>query len=159
MIRLETETMPFLELIRTLELMKKFGIDKVRGGPFVRFLHTAEDVSMIQKLFESEDYGRRGSETVEKIVLDDDEDKPKRKGTKWTAADHVKLRDLILSKVSLVDAEKTLERSAGAIEAKARALLQESVTKGQTIEQVAEFLNRPTDQVRNILAGTQNLFE
>lgn len=35
MTRLEKET-PFLELVRTLELMTSYGPAKVRGGPFVR---------------------------------------------------------------------------------------------------------------------------
>ena len=62
MIRLEKET-PFLELVRTLELMKIHGPAKVRGGPFVKGFHTDEDLAVIQNLLECE-YFRREDDSV-----------------------------------------------------------------------------------------------
>ena len=60
--RLEKET-PFLELVRTLELMKEHGPDMVRGGPFCNRAHSSDDLEMIKTLLESDSFGRNISET------------------------------------------------------------------------------------------------
>ena len=55
--KLEKET-PFLELVRTLELMKEHGPENVRGGPFCNRVHSVQDLEVIKTLLESDSFGR-----------------------------------------------------------------------------------------------------
>lgn len=76
---------PFLELVKTLEYMQEYGISKVRGGPFVKEVHTAEDLATIENLLESESFKRAGSSmSTGSSPTEHRADKPGRQGQKWT---------------------------------------------------------------------------
>lgn len=67
MTKLEQEV-PFLELTRTLDLMSRYGPHKVRGGPFVKYNHSAEDLSMIKILLDSESFARKSDSSSETSI-------------------------------------------------------------------------------------------
>lgn len=162
MVRLEKET-PFLELVRTLELMRIHGPSKVRGGPFVKGFHNEDDLKTIQVLLECENF-RREEDVPAKFAIGittpkSDDTFFAKKGTKWTPSDLQNLKELIKSHSSMENAIKVLQRSPGTIESRAQDLLVQAHNKGHAVESIASELHVLPEKLQTILNGSAKFFE
>ena len=176
MTKLEQEV-PFLELTRTLDLMSRYGPSKVRGGPFVKQMHSAEDLAMIKILLDSESFARKSDDAssqdseikTEKRKREDDvhstdtlsvtegqepSKSQARAGKPWTAEEHTSFRNLILDGASRDIAEMKMQRKHTALDAMARKLIASRMSSGHSLEEIGTFLKKTPEQIQSVLSGS-----
>lgn len=182
--RLEKET-PFLELVRTLELMKEHGPDLVRGGPFCNRVHSTEDLDVIKTLLDSDSFGRdKTSETktaggtsfqmvstlpvlvpASDISSSDTEssERPAKRskvGAKWTPED-LSILDSYLKtpgSISLKAIAQRLGRTTGSIESRSRTLIMNRI-QNENFSRAADFYGRSEKDLREFLSCERSIFE
>ena len=137
----------------------------MRGGPFVRWKHTEEDIATIKKLIESEMYAREKIEEISKPEKraretdSDSEDKPTRHGIRWTPQEVALLKDCAMEDgdLRIHVLVKKFQRTPDAINSKIYQILSQSI-KSQTLEEISQKLKRPVSELQDILDKKRDFF-
>ena len=163
---------PFQELVITLKTMQKFGIENVRGGPWVTLCLSPSELETIAEMFRSEGFAR-------KVVLDLDDkgpltdkvvpEKPDetmneepvvlRKGRKWDTGEDADLLQSLQSARSLADIAKKHQRTEGAIRSRLAHHVGLLFEDSKTIAEIASLLHLSQENVQHALYRKAGLIE
>ena len=131
----------FQEIRLTLQYMKKFGIENVRGGPFCYIEMTEADTSLIERLFRSNSFPKPWN-------LDAPKSAESRAGTRWSSEDDEKFVQGLRRGDSPSYMGKILGRSESSIHARTKTIVCRMASNGSTVQEIAEKLNLSEDRVR-----------
>jgi hypothetical protein len=164
---------PFQELVITLKTMQKYGIENVRGGPWVTLCLSPSELETIAEMFRSEGFAR-------KVVLDLDgpkapvekdkgPDKPDedmheepvvlRKGRKWDTGEDADLLQSLQSARNLADIAKKHQRTEGAIRSRLAHHVGLLFEDSKTIAEIASLLHLSQENVQHALYRKAGLIE
>lgn len=162
---------PFQELVITLKTMQKYGIENVRGGPWVTLCLSPSELETIAEMFRSEGFAR-------KVVLDLDDkgpsadkgpDKPDedmheepvvlRKGRKWDTGEDADLLHSLQSARSLAEIAKKHQRTEGAIRSRLAHHVGLLFEDSKTIAEIASLLHLSQENVQHALYRKAGLIE
>lgn len=138
---------PFVELSTTLEYIQKYGLDKVRGGPWCQESLSSLDKRLIENILDSEGFARTESSSPEIPMTSADPNNllqeasttaPTRAGKKWTVEEDQSLRSEIqMHGTSITSLAASHGRSAGAIGSRVATYVREQMKQDNCNAQIA----------------------
>ena len=156
---------PFQELVITLKTMQRFGIENVRGGPWVTLCLSPSELETIAEMFRSEGFAR-------KVVLDLDDKGPSAdKGPEkpnetmneepvvWDTGEDADLLQSLQSARSLADIAKKHQRTEGAIRSRLAHHVSLLFEDSKTIAEIASLLHLSQENVQHALYRKAGLIE
>ena len=162
---------PFQELVITLKTMQKFGIENVRGGPWVTLCLSPSELETIAEMFRSEGFARKvvldlddKGPLIDKVPEKPDEtmnDEPVvlRKGRKWDTGEDADLLQSLQSARSLADIAKKHQRTEGAIRSRLAHHVGLLFEDSKTIAEIASLLHLSQENVQHALYRKAGLIE
>jgi hypothetical protein len=164
---------PFQELLITLKTMQKYGIDNVRGGPWVTMSLSSTELDTIAEIFRSEGFARKHvldlnpslqnalQNAAQPIQNDKEEDEsmdPVRKGRKWDTSEDSELLQELQTK-SLDAIAKKHMRTEGAIRSRIAHHVGLLFQDGKTTIDISNLLHLSEQNVQYALCRKSGLID
>jgi hypothetical protein len=164
---------PFQELVITLKTMQKYGIENVRGGPWVTLCLSPSELETIAEMFRSEGFARKVVLDLDgpkgPVEMDKGPDKPDedmheepvllRKGRKWDTGEDADLLHSLQSARSLAEIAKKHQRTEGAIRSRLAHHVGLLFEDSKTIAEIASLLHLSQENVQHALYRKAGLIE
>ena len=165
---------PFQELVITLKIMQRYGIENVRGGPWVTLCLSPSELETIAEMFRSEGFARKvvldldgpkapfeKDKGPEKPIDEEMHEEPVvlRKGRKWDAGEDADLLQSLQSARNLADIAKKHQRTEGAIRSRLAHHVGLLFEESKTIAEIASLLHLSQENVQHALYRKAGLIE
>lgn len=144
---------PYVELVLTLQYMQRYGIEKVRGGPWCQLTLSQGGIDTITALMRSEGFARPESKDAKEDATLVARDSSSRVGQRWNDEEDARLITELRQSVPLETIAKSHGRTEGAIKTRVRHTVGEFVAKGFSLEQISVAINLTLRDVQQCVHG------